>query len=422
MAGLLYRLGRWCANRGRRRRGLARPPPGCPAAGVACRRRDEQRPAPARDREPAGDGSPGQPLPATAERQQPVRLPRRQGQDHRQGQPAGRRVGLQGAVQGAARPLGPGPVRQRRLGAGEQGRDDRVHPRPAGHPQRRRHRGARRLPPRHHRPGAEGRRRRGRRGQPRRRPLPFADREQRGHRPARGHADPGAHLREPGRDGHAHHHRRGRPGHRAGPHRPARSPVQAPHRGADAGHHDRPGRRHRLRVVPGHQASRPAGRRRRAARVDRPGGRDLRRRHRVRRRHRDHRPPLPAGGRHPPGGVARLRQRGRRVHGRAGGHHAPARGPVAGRAAPVRGQAAGLPPPPAEPGAATFWSRWAATVTGHPLACGLVALALPVPLVVPMLSLHLGQEDVGAPPEATTERQAFDLLASRYGPATTVPW
>jgi uncharacterized membrane protein YdfJ with MMPL/SSD domain len=77
--------------------------------------------------------------------------------------------------------------------------------------------------------------------------------------------------------------------------------------------------------------------------------------------------------------------------------------------------------PRAEPGAATFWSRWAATVTGHPLACGLVALALLAPLVVPMFSLHLGQEDVAATPEATTERQAFDLLAGRYGPGYNGP-
>jgi len=77
--------------------------------------------------------------------------------------------------------------------------------------------------------------------------------------------------------------------------------------------------------------------------------------------------------------------------------------------------------PRARPGAATLWSRWAATVTAHPLACGLVALALLVPLIVPMLSLHLGQEDIAATPKQTTERQAFDLLASRYGPATTGP-
>src|SRR4029450_4736127 len=72
--------------------------------------------------------------------------------------------------------------------------------------------------------------------------------------------------------------------------------------------------------------------------------------------------------------------------------------------------------PRATPGAVTFWSRWVATVTGHPLACGLVALALLVPLIVPMFSLRLGQEDVGATPEATTERQAFNLMAAKYRP------
>ena len=77
--------------------------------------------------------------------------------------------------------------------------------------------------------------------------------------------------------------------------------------------------------------------------------------------------------------------------------------------------------PRATPGAVTLWSRWAATVTGHPLACGLVALALLVPLIVPMFSLRLGQEDVGATPEATTERQAFDLMAARYGPGYNGP-
>ena len=77
--------------------------------------------------------------------------------------------------------------------------------------------------------------------------------------------------------------------------------------------------------------------------------------------------------------------------------------------------------PRTQPGAATLWSRWAATVTTHPLACGLAALALLAPLIVPMLSLHLGQEDIGATPGDTTERQAFDLLASAYGPGYNGP-
>lgn len=77
--------------------------------------------------------------------------------------------------------------------------------------------------------------------------------------------------------------------------------------------------------------------------------------------------------------------------------------------------------PRARPGAATLWSRWAATVTAHPLACGLVALALLAPLIVPMFSLHLGQEDIGATPKNTIERQAFDLMASAYGPGYNGP-
>ena len=77
--------------------------------------------------------------------------------------------------------------------------------------------------------------------------------------------------------------------------------------------------------------------------------------------------------------------------------------------------------PRTQPGAATLWSRWAASVTAHPLACGLAAVALLAPLIVPMLSLHLGQEDIGATPGDTTERQAFDLLASAYGPGYNGP-
>jgi chromosome segregation ATPase len=42
-------------------------------------------------------------------------------------------------------------------------------------------------------------------------------------------------------------------------------------------------------------------------------------------------------------------------------------------------------------------------------------------MIVPMFSLHLGQEDIAATPEETTERQAFDLMASRYGPGYNGP-
>ena len=63
----------------------------------------------------------------------------------------------------------------------------------------------------------------------------------------------------------------------------------------------------------------------------------------------------------------------------------------------------------------------AAVVTGHPWATGLVPQALLVPLIIPMFSLHLGQEDIGAAPKSTTERQAFDLMAAKYGPGDNGP-
>jgi septal ring factor EnvC (AmiA/AmiB activator) len=59
-------------------------------------------------------------------------------------------------------------------------------------------------------------------------------------------------------------------------------------------------------------------------------------------------------------------------------------------------------------------------VLGLATALGLIGL-LGHLIKIPMLSLHLGQEDVGATPETTTERQAFDLLAARYGPGYNGP-
>ena len=42
-----------------------------------------------------------------------------------------------------------------------------------------------------------------------------------------------------------------------------------------------------------------------------------------------------------------------------------------------------------------LWARWARTVTRHPVVCGAVALAILAPLIIPLFSLHLGQEDIG---------------------------
>ncbi len=58
---------------------------------------------------------------------------------------------------------------------------------------------------------------------------------------------------------------------------------------------------------------------------------------------------------------------------------------------------------------------------GPPGPGDLLALAILLPLTIPFFSLQLGQEDIGATPKDTTERQAYDLLASGFGPGYNGP-
>jgi uncharacterized membrane protein YdfJ with MMPL/SSD domain len=62
-----------------------------------------------------------------------------------------------------------------------------------------------------------------------------------------------------------------------------------------------------------------------------------------------------------------------------------------------------------------FWGAWARFATTHPWLCVAASLAILVPLTIPLFSLDLGQEDIGATPKDTTERQAYDLMASGFG-------
>ena len=63
----------------------------------------------------------------------------------------------------------------------------------------------------------------------------------------------------------------------------------------------------------------------------------------------------------------------------------------------------------------TRWDAWARGVARHPwLAIGLAGVIL-APLIVPLFSLQLGQEDIGVTPKSTTERQAYDLLTRGFG-------
>ena len=62
-----------------------------------------------------------------------------------------------------------------------------------------------------------------------------------------------------------------------------------------------------------------------------------------------------------------------------------------------------------------FWGGWARVLTTRPWWAILGVFALLIPLIVPFLSLNLGQEDIGATPKSTTERQAYDLMAAAFG-------
>ncbi len=71
--------------------------------------------------------------------------------------------------------------------------------------------------------------------------------------------------------------------------------------------------------------------------------------------------------------------------------------------------------PEPKPHGQGLWAAWARFVTGRPWIAVAISLVILVPLIIPMLSLDLGQEDVGATPKETTERQAYDLMAAGFG-------
>src|SRR5215469_12380088 len=67
------------------------------------------------------------------------------------------------------------------------------------------------------------------------------------------------------------------------------------------------------------------------------------------------------------------------------------------------------------------WARWAAGVARRPVISTLAALAILIPLTIPVLSLTLGQTDVAALSTSTTARQAYDLISDNYGPGVNGP-
>jgi len=75
----------------------------------------------------------------------------------------------------------------------------------------------------------------------------------------------------------------------------------------------------------------------------------------------------------------------------------------------------------AEPSARGFWYRWSRTVQRHPVVAGVSALVVLVCLALPLFSMRLAFTDAGNDPATSTTRQAFDALATGFGPGFNGP-
>jgi RND superfamily putative drug exporter len=79
------------------------------------------------------------------------------------------------------------------------------------------------------------------------------------------------------------------------------------------------------------------------------------------------------------------------------------------------------PPYSAEKAKSGLWAKWAADIAKHPMIAGLAALAILIPLMIPITSLTLGQQDNAALSTSTTARQAYDLISQNFGPGVNGP-
>ena len=68
-----------------------------------------------------------------------------------------------------------------------------------------------------------------------------------------------------------------------------------------------------------------------------------------------------------------------------------------------------------------LWAKWAHEIAKRPIISGLAALAILIPLTIPLLSLTLGQQDTAALSKSTTARQAYDQLSHYFGPGSNGP-
>ena len=68
-----------------------------------------------------------------------------------------------------------------------------------------------------------------------------------------------------------------------------------------------------------------------------------------------------------------------------------------------------------------FWYRWSRTVQRRPVIAGGVALAALVLLALPFFSMRLAFTDEGNDPSSSTTRQAYEALATGFGPGFNGP-
>jgi putative drug exporter of the RND superfamily len=68
-----------------------------------------------------------------------------------------------------------------------------------------------------------------------------------------------------------------------------------------------------------------------------------------------------------------------------------------------------------------LWAKWARDIGKQPLLAGLAALAILIPLAIPLLSLTLGQQDTAALSTSTTARRAYDQISENFGPGVNGP-
>ncbi|MGH2886453.1 MAG: MMPL family transporter, partial [Solirubrobacteraceae bacterium] len=77
--------------------------------------------------------------------------------------------------------------------------------------------------------------------------------------------------------------------------------------------------------------------------------------------------------------------------------------------------------PESHPSEGGLWAKWAHEIASYPWVAGLAALAILIPLMIPVLSLTLGQQDIGALSTSTTARQAYDQISENFGQGVNGP-